>query len=63
MAVLAGTSTALSPEAEHRTQAHLPVLFPRQRVSAEYWASRGGGEGADGRQEGETHNRHRKGKL
>lgn len=30
----------------------LPVLLPRERVSAEYWASRGGGEGTDGRQGG-----------
>lgn len=48
-----GTSKAGIAEAQHVTQVHLPVLLPRQRVSAEYWASRGGGEGADGRQERE----------
>lgn len=48
-----GTSTAGTAEAQDVTQVHLPVLLPRQRVSAEYWASRGGGEGADGRQERE----------
>lgn len=48
-----GTSTARTAEAEHVPQVHLPVLLPRQRVSAEYWASRGGGERADGQQERE----------
>lgn len=47
-----GPPTAIAPEAYHHTQVHLPVLPPRERVSAEYRASGGGGQGADGRKEG-----------
>lgn len=53
---LLGTSTA-------GTQVHLPVLFPRERVSAEYRASGWGGEGTDGDEREKTHNRHKRKKV